>query len=273
MVEWVYDLEDIMDHFEIEKIPWLLVADRDGKAIVRDAKDEVFDLLTDDTGKLRPAEQVKASVEAKWTDWRRLAGDWRVSTGHTLGGNASASASSAAAETSSVPLQNDREAMRAARLAALERRQLQSWESVPAAASASMPAAAPSIVSIASASGAASASAASSSAASANGSGTFAAGNTAMPSGVAYTLSGGRVDLPPVVPSGGYDDDVASDTAAADIDSIADDADVDGNVEMALEEAVSSMTAMGFPEAQAREALEVTHGDPDRAVALLLGDA
>merc|ERR1712098_831046 len=31
MMEWTRDLQEIMDHFNVEKIPWLLVADRGGR--------------------------------------------------------------------------------------------------------------------------------------------------------------------------------------------------------------------------------------------------
>jgi len=39
-----------------------------------------------------------------------------------------------------------------------------------------------------------------------------------------------------------------------------------------MDEAISQLIAMGFPKAQAREALQVADGNADRAVALLLGD-
>mmetsp|Transcript_69332 Transcript_69332/g.109553 ORF Transcript_69332/g.109553 Transcript_69332/m.109553 type:complete len:392 (+) Transcript_69332:94-1269(+) len=283
MAEWTYDLQDIMDQYNVEKIPWLLVADREGKAVVKDASEALFAIFTDQaSGRLKKQEETQAAAEAKWSEWRRLAGDWRASEGHTLGGSASAVSSTNVVQASA---QNDREALRAARLAALERR---NGTSVPVSASTGsssssapppVPTIAPAPVALATLGGSRIVGLGGIDAgnprtnSTASGSGTFASGASSIVGGTAYTLSGGKMDLPPTVPIApmSVDDEVASDMASIDA-AESDRDDLDGDVAIEIEEAVSRVTAMGFPEQQAREALQVTNGDPDRAVALLLGD-
>lgn len=260
MVEWTHDIEDIMDAFKVEKIPSLIVVSREGKPAVADARDQLFDLLLGpDSGKKGKAqgqsiEEVKANVKAKWQEWRRLAGDWRASEGHTLGG----SSSSASSFVSPPGAQNDREALRAARLAALERRGLGGAGGpgavgagfVSSASSSTAPVA---VVPLHVVSGKASGS---------SGSGTFAAGASPSP-GVAYTLAGGRIELP----SGpkGEDMELASDMASNG-DAESQDAEVDER------EAIASIVAMGFPEDSAQRALEASRGNVEEAIAHLLGD-
>jgi len=98
---------------------------------------------------------------------------------------------------------------------------------------------------------------------------------------VAYTLAGGRVELPPPPapqkrPQSGDSDDVLddddemfSDMASDGERSRPDEADLP---EVDLGEAAAQIAAMGFPEDAARRALQASNGDIDAAVALLLGE-
>lgn len=330
MVEWSYDLEEIMENFNMEKIPGLIVVDRDGKAVVDNARDQVEDIFFDKRGKASDPAGHQAAVSEKWSDWRRKAGDWRASEGRTLGGGGAVSSSAAvaaAAGGSGTPQgatgqMSDREALRAARLAALERRMggggphadlgvaagqnsTSSASTTPAAAAADMPvslgalssgggggAAAGALASAAAASanssdgprvmtlGGGSRLAGQQPAAASSGSGTFASGAAGAPGGtVAYTLAGGRVELPPARPpgGGGAGDDGASDVALLDEESeggesIGADAAMMDMEPPSMDEAVAQIVSMGFPEDAARSALQAAKGDIDTAVAHLLGD-
>lgn len=311
MVEWTYDLEDIAENFKVEKIPCLLVVSREGRAVVSDALDQVWDLVQKEGAE---ASRLRAAVDAKWAEWRRLAGDWRASAGQTLGGSAASSSSAAAAggggsgrgapqATTAGEARNDREALRAARLAALEKRMGGGGAAASAggpsplgvgSGSASSSSAAPAALAAAPSAAAAAASpvtaaigssgpriatlggSSSASAAAAVGSGTFAAGADAGGFGnVGYTLAGGRVELPPPAPArpgsrGQHDDEVFSDMASDGAGSGADPEDLpDAPSE---DQMVAQIAAMGFPDDAARRALQASNGDIDSAVALLLGE-
>lgn len=254
MVEWAGDIQEIMDLYRVERTPWLLVADKDAKAVVNDAHDALSDIFTDSHGHMRPMEEAKDAIAAKWLEWRRLAGDWCTSTG-PLPGSASmssacpAAAASTAASCSQASAQSDRDALRASRLA-LDSRAACASSAAPAtsgsasSSSAPAPLQAPALQSAAAAS---------------------------RPTAVDVE-SGDRIELPPLIPPApSPDDEVASDMASDGGRSVRED--LDGDMAMEAEEAVARVVAMGFPEDQARGALQVANGDPDRAVALLLGDA
>lgn len=342
MTEWTGDLQDIMDAFDVKKIPSLVVVNREGRSVVDEALDKVWDLMQDKrAGRSQELGVAKAAVDAKWQEWRRLAGDWRVSQGHTLGGGSASNSGAAAPSSAPGPESSDaaaaavvasgmagagtvaaqrsnREALRAARLAALERRfgsgadiGAESSSSSSAAAAAVAPPqalsssssaqhAAPSSAAappptafgggggglrIATIGSTVAAGAGSSGSGAASGSGTFAAGGVGAAGlgGVAYTLAGGRVELPtPPAPqkrpqSGDSsdaifdddDDEMFSDMASDGERSRHDEADLP---EPDLGEAVAQIAAMGFPEDAARRALQASNGDVDAAVALLLGE-
>jgi len=286
MVEFTYDLQDIMDTFKVEKIPQLTVVSRDGRAVVEDARDQVLRIFLDERGRRKDEATVRIAVAEQWGEWRRLAGDWRAIGGQTLGGSPSAggagsSAAPAPQAASGNAAQSEREALRAARLAALERRASGnaavgfeqatpgSAAAAPAAAMAPPSAQAHSGPRIATIGGGASSSLAGAS----GGSGTFAGqAACAAPATGGYTLSGGRVVTPqPAPPSaaGFSTTDILSDMASDGAESVAASAESDVDMDVA----VSSLVAMGFPEDRAREALQASRGDVDGAVALLVEGA
>jgi len=285
MVEWAPDLQDLMDTFHVEKIPELVVLDKEGKAVVKNACHEVIDLFTGkNKERTNPSiESIKAAVATKWTEWRRLAGDWRVSEGQALGGASSSGFVGAPMPGRRAGDQSEREALRAARLAALEQRAFggdagcgsssSSFREPPLAKgfpeSESVAAPAPIRLTPQSLSTIPGTSTASGHALLA-GSGTFAAGAMGAPSGVAYTLSGGcmEVTAPQTTLAAEWDDvDIASDMASDGAESIR---DVDNEVD--FDKAVSNMVAMGFPEDAARQALEVSGGNMDEAISCLVDD-
>jgi len=288
MVEFTYDLQDIMDAFKVEKIPQLTVVGRDGRAVVEDARDQILRIFLDERGRRNDEAAVRTATIEKWGEWSRLAGDWRAIGGQTLGGSTAASggagssAITAGAAAAGNTAQSEREALRAARLAALERRAGGNMAAAPVSSATPGPLAAASATAssppsaqaysgprIATIGGGASGGLAGTG----GGSGTFA-GNaaSAAPATGGYTLSGGRVETPQpsaaeVSHAGNADvlSDMASDGAESVAESVQSDADMDV--------AVSSLVAMGFPEERAREALQASRGDVDGAVALLVEGA
>mmetsp|Transcript_56962 Transcript_56962/g.69600 ORF Transcript_56962/g.69600 Transcript_56962/m.69600 type:complete len:189 (+) Transcript_56962:50-616(+) len=92
--------EDLSKHFRVEGIPSLVILDHKGKAI------EGIEGRSDVASAKSPE-----AVMSTFANWKKLAGDWRETAGTALGGDGAA----AAAPT-------DAAALRAARLAALEKR-------------------------------------------------------------------------------------------------------------------------------------------------------
>mmetsp|Transcript_54637 Transcript_54637/g.130380 ORF Transcript_54637/g.130380 Transcript_54637/m.130380 type:complete len:391 (-) Transcript_54637:173-1345(-) len=282
-VEYSSDLEDIANSFDIKMIPAIIVVDRNGKAVVSDAMDQ----LQNDVFKAREMEAVKKAAVEKWLEWRKLAGDWRVSSGYTLSSGSQSAASGAAA-----PAANDRDAMAAMREARLKRlgggggpstssgagAASSSSSAAPAAAAAA--AAAPPMAAAAAASASASRTPLASSwdfprlatlgdasrQAQSSGSG-------ASPGyvGGTYTLAGGRVEDPgPMAaanaapPGQDYMSDLASDGDM----TPRDDADL---VPPSMEENIAVLVSMGFDQDAAKNALEAAEGDIDVAVGMMVG--
>eukprot|EP00927_Polykrikos_kofoidii_P049858 TRINITY_DN43869_c0_g1_i1.p1 TRINITY_DN43869_c0_g1~~TRINITY_DN43869_c0_g1_i1.p1 ORF type:complete len:359 (+),score=89.70 TRINITY_DN43869_c0_g1_i1:93-1169(+) len=269
MVERSDGLQDIMDHFNVEKIPRIVVAGSDGKAVVHDAHEQICELFVDAKGDVISDVGVEAAVAAKWAKWKRLAGDWPASEGHKLVSSSCAvSAAPADGEGSSSPsskARNDRETLRAARLAAFERSgfgggvggaasaTISTYMSAGVSSSSASPgqvAAAPAGVPRSS-TGAMS---------SEGGSDTFASHTAGafVGGGVAYTLAG--------------DEEHEMESDAAAVDPASDVEDDCRDIEVTIEESVAAIVEMGFPESMAREALQASNGDVDMAIASIIGE-
>jgi len=281
MVERGPHLDEIMTTIDVERIPGLSVVGQEGTSVVEKAPEEIFEMFLEGN-KLRNENDVKQRVLEKWAAWKKLAGDWDAPSGYTCGGSSGvASSSSALVNLPGVaagPRHSEQEALRAARLAVLERDVQQrsgdesrispfmetiggassSSSSINIAAHAATSATASTAPKIATLGGIGSAAAA----ASASGSGTFASACTWI--GEGFTLAGGAVPAPAV------HSDQDTDFPASDLAS--DGAQSAGALSGVIQdgEALTQLTSMGFPEDTALQALEAAHGEVDRAVALLV---
>eukprot|EP00913_Durusdinium_trenchii_P004654 g4321.t1 len=93
------EMQELSQHFGIEGIPSLIVLDHKGKAITSiEGRNDVASARTPE------------AVMSTFAAWKKAAGDWRETAGTALGGAAAA------------PSAGDAAALRAARLAALEKR-------------------------------------------------------------------------------------------------------------------------------------------------------
>lgn len=224
---------DLDGRYEIGGIPSLVVVDSSGKAVEPNARDSVAQAASGGP------EAAKAAAAA----WEKLCGDWRQTTGTSLGGASG----------------GDAEYMRACRLARLEGRPPPPPPVVAPVAEAPAPAAAaPAAIAPAAALPAPAPSAPVDSAAVSQ---LTDMGFGAEQAAQALASTGGDVDAAAAVLLGGD----------ADADMQEPPVRADAPVEV-TEAAVEQLAAMGFPADQAREALAATGGSVENAMAVLLGD-
>jgi len=265
-VEFSAQLQDIANTFGIEMIPAIIVTDKNGKAVVKNGVEELSEVfrIVDDEAR-------KQAYLDKWLEWRKLAGDWRVSGGYTLSGGATGSSTSAAA---SAAAPGDKEAMRAARLARLG---AGAGGGATSSGGASSSSAGPAEVAAAAAAASSSSSAAapavpssSASAAAAPRVATLADASRGYVGGT-YTLAGGPVLPPPAASAAAATEDNVSHMASDGDMSPRDDADlVPPTFEEMDEENLAVLVSMGFDQESAKAALAAAKGNVDDALAMML---
>jgi len=271
-VEFSAQLQDIANNFGIEMIPAVIVTDKNGKAVVKKGVEELSEVfrIVDDEAR-------KQAYLDKWLEWRKLAGDWRVSGGYTLSGGATSSAA-AASSPSAADAASDRDAMRAARLARLGAGPRGGCNAPAGGGGASSSSAGPADVAAAAAassasSAAAPAAASSSASAAAPKVATLADASRQGYVGGTYTLAGGPVLPPPEATAFAAAEDNMSHMASDGDMSPRDDADLGApNFEdmQDSEENLAILVSMGFDQESAKAALSAAKGNVDDALAMML---
>jgi len=224
----------LSDKYSVKGIPTLIVVNSKGENVVPDARNDVA------------GAQSAAAIQAAYAEWKKVAGDWRESAGTALGGGG----------TTALP--KDPAALRAARLAALEGRlgggtPAAPVDAAPAVAAVPTAQAAPTVSS-----------------------------PPAQPAPTAVsapTVQVADAEKVAQLTAMGFNAEQAQQALSS----------ADGDVEQAInllaqpaptEPApagqvadagkVAQLTAMGFSEEQARQALASTDGDAEQAINLLL---
>jgi len=111
MDDWIMvahgpSLDDIAKKYNCKKIPEILCLSEEAQ-VIAEGRDIILDLFL----KTKNKDELPKKIQETANEWRKKSGDWRSSEGQSLGGSEAVAV-------------NDKEAMRKARLAALEARGL-----------------------------------------------------------------------------------------------------------------------------------------------------